>query len=116
MQVLTSGETTKDTYQFANLFNQHVNELKTFTNDAGEQITKTAPDGRPVFRTALKALRVKENQINGEDNNVTLGLLTQPEIEAGKIYRLSGKTWITHYVTNNNRLGVSIIAETIKAM
>lgn len=83
--------------------------------DSGEQ---KVVDGKPVYTArALKAIRFDENNAPaGQDDSVSLSLLSQPEggVRFGGQYALSGVVRIVHYVQNNGRLGVSITADGVR--
>jgi len=115
MRIETIGETLKDTTRFASLVVQKSADmkLKSFEVD-GKTETKTAPDGRPVYRTQLQALRIVDGQPVGQERDVTLAVIEPCDITPGVTYGLSGLTWITHYSTSNGRVGVSIITERVR--
>lgn len=114
MRIKTMGETLKDEVKFSALFSQAAADqsVREFERDGKVQV-KLAPDGRPVYRTALKALRVVDGQVIGEERNVSLAVIAPVDIAAGKIYAAAGITWITPYEANG-RVALSIIAETVK--
>lgn len=93
-------------------------ETKTFTDRATEKTeVKTAPDGRPVFRTSLKGLTLDDaGKPSKEEQNLTLAVIEPCDVSAGVPMVAAGRVWVTHYVTNNNRLGVSIIAERLEPL
>lgn len=77
---------------------------------------KLSVDGKPLFNArALACVRMVDGAPQGVDDSITLSLIEQPAggITFGKVYRLSGPTLITPYVQNNNRLGMSIVAQSI---
>lgn len=91
-------------------------QIKTFTDkETGKTTTKTAPDGRPVYRTDLKALAVDESgKPTREEHNISITVLEPSEIIAGIPMKATGTIWVTPYVTNTNRIGISIIAERLE--
>lgn len=77
---------------------------------------KSTEDGKLIWNGRnLLALRMVNGVPNGVEQNVSVNLLSQPAggIFALRHYKLSGKTTITHYLTDGNRMGVSITAEGI---
>jgi len=114
MRIKTTGEAMRDEVRFSSLFAQRAadQELKQFERD-GKVEVKQSPDGRPVHRTALKALRLVDGQPIGEDRNVSLSLIERCDIAAGKIYELAGTVWATHYIGNNGKLALSLVAEKV---
>lgn len=77
---------------------------------------KTAPNGKPLFNArGLQAIGTdQDGNASGADTSVTLALTQPTAIQLGMIYRLAGEVTITHYVQSNNRLGVSIIADSVE--
>jgi len=114
MRIQTTGEALKNEVRFSSLFPQKASEQepKQFERD-GKIELKTSPDGRAVHRTALKALRLVDGQPVGEDRNVSLAIIERCDIAAGKIYELAGTVWATHYVGNNGKLALSLVAEKV---
>lgn len=115
MRIETLGETLASTIQFASLFAQKAGDmtLKTFEVD-GKTETKTSPDGRPVYRTALQALRLENGAPVGQDRDVSLSVIEPCDIQPAKNYGVSGLVWITPYSMANGRVGISIIAERVR--
>jgi len=113
MRIPTTSKAVARDFAFATLGNQSAAEQVIKVVDG---ITKTAPDGRPLHRTALMALRVKDGQASSEpDRSVTLSVLEPSDLESGKVYTVSGLVWITPYVNSQtNRLALSVIAERVE--
>lgn len=87
-------------------------EPKSFTDKEGTTTTKMTEDGQVQLRTSLKCLRLEDGVPVREEQNVSLAVVRQPKggLAAGEMYFLAPPIDITHYTTNNNRLGVSIVA------
>ena len=115
MRIKTTGEALRNEVRFSSLFAQKAAEqdIKQFERD-GKTMVKQSPDGRPIHRTSLKALRLQDGQPVGEDKSVSLSIIDRVDIAAGKQYELTGIVWATHYVGNDGRLALSIIAESVK--
>jgi len=113
MKIKTTGEALSDELVFSSLFSQRAQDqaVKEFERH-GKMEVKVAPDGRPVHRTALKALRVVDGVPIGEERNVSFAIIQPTDVVAGKIYRAVGAIWITPY-ENNGRVALSIIAEKV---
>jgi hypothetical protein len=77
MRIETIGESLKNTVQFGLVFPEKAAQqtVKTFTDASGKETVKTAPNGRPVHRTGLRALRLEDGQPVGYDKNVTLSVI-----------------------------------------
>lgn len=112
---IENGSKLSNQIVFVSLFAVKADEFKTKTrkDDDGKEQQVTL-DGKSEFRTPLKGLRVLDGSPVSEEKNVTIAVLTPTALEAGKYYAPAGKTVITHYVTNTNRLGVSIVAERVE--
>ena len=64
-------------------------------------------DGRQIY--AVPGLAC---QANGRvESNVSIGVLTPADVPAGRPVALSGAVWLTHYTTDQGRMGLSIVAE-----
>jgi len=114
MRILTSGELVKDQLQFSSLFAQSASaQLVKEVDRGGKKEIKTAPDGRVLYSTALKALRLVDGVPVGEERGVSLAVIDTIDIAAGKLYRLKGSVWITPY-ERDGRVALSIIAETVE--
>lgn len=104
--------------QFVSLFNAPAESFKLKTTKeetTGKTTTKTSPDGRNLYRTDLKAVALDEQgQPIREEQNVTLAVIEPTAVTASIPMKATGKIWVTHYITNNNRIGVSIIAERLE--
>ena len=75
---------------------------------------KTSPSGKPLFRVPqLRALRVIDGVPAGEDSSVSLAVEQPFELVFGRAYTLAGDVFVTPYVQQNGRLGLSVIAERI---
>lgn len=71
-------------------------------------------DGKAQWRTNLSALVVDENGTPiREDAGVSVAVLNKTDIRRGVDYKLAGTVRMTPYVTNNNRQGLSIIADSV---
>ena len=116
MRILTTGDLVKDQIHFSSLFAQPVSaqSVKEFERDGKRQI-KTAPDGRAVYSTSLKALRLVDGIPVGEERGVSLAVIEPVDISAGKSYRLKGQVWITPY-ERDGRVALSIIAESVETV
>ena len=81
----------------------------------GDGNPKLSPSGKPLFRaSALRAIRMdQDGHPAGEDSSVSLAVEQPASITFGKLYKVSGKTFVTPYVNGDGRLGLSISAETI---
>jgi len=114
MRILTSGELVKDQLQFSSLFAQPASaQLPKEVERGGKKEIKTAPDGRVLYSTALKALRLVDGAPVGEERGVSLAVIDTIDIAVGKFYRLKGSVWITPY-ERDGRVALSIIAETVE--
>jgi len=111
MRIKTTGEAMRDEVRFSSLFAQRANEQQPAERDGKP---KLAPNGSPVHRTSLKALRLANGQVVGEERSVSLSIIDRTDIAAGKIYELVGTVWITPYLSNNGRLATSIVAESVR--
>lgn len=90
-------------------------QAKSFTNrETGVIETKTTADGRPLYRADFNVLALDENGVPArQERDVSLSLVKPVDVMAGVYYVLAGEVTVTHYVTANGRLGVSLIAETV---
>lgn len=113
MRIQTIGALTSSTVLFTSLFNLPPLQVKMTTDAAGKETPKLSPDGRPVYRTQLKALALDESGSPvREERNVSVGLLEPCEIRGGQTYALDGLVWMTPY-NANGQPGISVIAERI---
>lgn len=81
-----------------------------------EKKQKVTEDGKPLYNArGLTAVQMRDGVPSGSDNSVTLALTEQPVggVHFGQLYRLEGPVTFTHYVQNDNRLGLSIQATRI---
>lgn len=96
---------------FATLFvetteNQDIKEF--------EGVVKKAPNGKPVHRSNLAAILLDESGTPArQDKNVTLALITPVEVQPGTYYALSGNVFVTPYNNAQNRVALSIIADSV---
>lgn len=77
---------------------------------------KLSPAGAPTFSTPLKLLALEDGVPVGEVRNASVHLCTPVDLVFGQAYRPAGKVWITHYISGNNRLGVSVVVEKIEPL
>lgn len=82
-----------------------------------EGTAKTAPDGSTLYRCAsAKVVALDaDGRPEREESNASVAVLKPCALKAGEVARAVGRVWVTHYVTNGGRLGVSIIAESLAA-
>jgi len=115
MRIKTTGDALRDEVRFSSLFAQKATDqdIKQFERD-GKMMVKQSPDGRPIHRTSLKALRLQDGLPVGEDRSVSLSVIDCVDIAAGRLYELAGAVWATHYIGNDGRLALSLIAESVK--
>lgn len=118
MRIKTTGEALASSAVFASLVPAKAGdmEVKSFKDKDGKVETKVAPDGsgRTQYRTALQAMSLDDNGTPArQERDVTVSLLEPADVQFGQVYNLKGNVWVTHYVTNANRMGVSIVAESI---
>lgn len=118
MRIQTTGNDFASTAVFASVVPAKAADfvIKSFTDDSGKTETKVAPDGsgRAQYRTNLKAVTLDDEGIpTREERDVTVAVLEPADIVRGVDYNLKGQVWVTHYVTNAGRMGVSIVAEGI---
>lgn len=71
-------------------------------------------DGKVQWRTGLSALILDEqgNPIR-EDQGIGIAVLNKTDIRRNVDYKLVGQVRVTPYVTNNNRQGLSIVADSV---
>jgi hypothetical protein len=69
--------------------------------------------GRPIYRTKLYAVGLDKEGDQREEQNVTVGIVNPVDLRMGVTYRLKGEVAVVHYVTQDNRMGVSITAESV---
>lgn len=89
--------------------------VKAFEKDGVKEV-KVAPDGsgRQQYRSNLTVLSLDDRgNVTRQESDTTVSILSPVDVVAGVHYQASGAVWITHYVTNGNRLGVSIVVESI---
>ena len=112
MRIPTTSKVIANQFAFATLGSQLASDQIVNVVDG---VTKISPDGRPVHRTALMALRVKDGAVSFEqDRNISLNVIEPTDLESGKVYTVSGLVWITPYVNNNGRQALSVIAERVE--
>ncbi|MGQ4495200.1 hypothetical protein ACUH88_07810 [Dermabacteraceae bacterium P13095] len=82
----------------------------------GSETQEVDENGNPLFTgKGLQCLRLDEDGVpNGADKTVSLTLRQPANISFGKLYRLSGKVDVIHYLSKNNRIAVSLKADSIK--
>jgi hypothetical protein len=118
MRIPTLGQLTVDSIQFTALFNQKAEDMviNEFKDKATSKVSiKKAPNGKPLHRTTLKALKVDEdgNPV-GEEQNVTVNLIEPADVVAGVIYGLWDEAWFTPWTPDGGRSSLSISGTTIK--
>ena len=82
----------------------------------GDGNPKVAPNGAPTYSTPLKLLALEDGVPVGEVRNASVHVCTPTDLTFGQAYKPAGQVWITHYISGNNRLGVSVIVERIEAV
>ncbi len=75
---------------------------------------KLSPAGAPTYATPLKLLAVEDGNPVGEVRNASVHLCTPVDLVFGQTYKPAGQVWVTHYISGNNRLGVSVVVEKIE--
>jgi len=117
MLVKTDASTLIDTVRFVSLFSQNAAEqtVKTTRDDKGSEFPKLV-DNNYVYKTSLKAVKLKDGAIVGEDRSISLALKEQVDLVSGVQYVLDGEVSLVHYVNSQNRLGVSITADRVVAV
>ncbi|MFT4157454.1 MULTISPECIES: hypothetical protein [unclassified Microbacterium] len=71
-------------------------------------------DGKAQWRTGLSGLILDEQgNVIREDQGITVAILSKVDILRNVDYKLVGTIRVTPYVTNNNRQGLSIIADSV---
>ena len=115
MRLEVQGESLASQVQFASLLAQKATDMavRSFEVD-GKTEVKLAPDGRPVHRTSLQGMRVQDGVPVSPDRSVSLSLIEPVDVLPGRFYTVSGKTWVTHYVDNSERIAVSVVAERVR--
>lgn len=101
---------------FASLGGQKKDDMRPQEYDGA---VKTTPDGRPVYRTGLKALRLSpEGEIGGEAFDVRSVSIVEPtDLESLTHYVPTGKALVTHYEDGRSRRHVvSIVLESLAPM
>lgn len=113
MLINTNGEFLNGSLAFSSLFMVKASDLqiKTTRNDAGVDIPKIFNDGRSIYKTQLKALKLEDGVPVREEKNVSLAVLNPVDIAPGVLYGLAGGVQVVHYQNDAGRLGVSITAE-----
>lgn len=76
-------------------------------------VPKLTDSGQPIFRAELSAVAPDREGKPRVNRDASLGVLHPVDVQAGTPYVLSGSVVVTHYVTGSNRLGVSIIADSL---
>lgn len=118
MRIKTNGESLASSAVFASLVPAKAGdmEIKSFKDDSGKVETKVAPDGsgRAQYRTNLQAMALDDDgNPYRQERDVTVSILEPADVQFGQVYNLKGQVWVTHYVTNGGRMGVSIVAESV---
>lgn len=72
-----------------------------------EGVPKLSPDGRPTYASGVVVAR----DDGGVDRNVTIAVIELGKFPLGMAVRPDGKAWLTPYVTDAQRLGISIVCE-----
>lgn len=77
------------------------------TGDKGPKLTV---DGRPTSSVSVVVLR---SDGDGQERNATLSVVTEnaKAFPLGTFLRSDGRTWVTPYVTDGGRLGLSYVVE-----
>lgn len=100
--------------EFVSIFDVEIAdfEQKTFKDENDKILTKTAPNGKALYRTTLQAIVETKDGKQRADKNMTLSLIEPMEIKAGVRYVVdtSKDVWATPYVNNANRSALSVIA------
>lgn len=90
-------------------------QVKSFTHkDTGVMETKTDAHGRPLYRADFNVVSMQDGVPVRQEKDVTVALVKPVDVMPGVFYSLAGEVTVTHYVTNSNRLGVSIVAESVQ--
>lgn len=114
MKITVPGELTVDSTQFATLVPVKAEDMKA-VNDFETKLPKLTEDGRPLFRSNLKALRIVDGAVASEEQDLNLTIITPVDLRPGVLYGLSGVATISHYKNRETgRMCVSITAETVK--
>lgn len=80
--------------------------------DFNSEEVKKSQDGRTIHTTRKAMLWMDEN---GEEvRDLSVAVIETAEVKAMGRVRIAGKTWITHYIKDGRRLGVSIVAERLE--
>lgn len=68
---------------------------------------KTAPNGRPTFTSGVVVTR----DGGGADRSASIAIIEKPTVPwpLGTPLRAEGDCWLTPYVTNDNRQGLSFV-------
>jgi len=100
-----------DGYVFSSQVGVKAEDLRARTDgDGANKLT----DGKAQWRTGLSGLILDEHgNVIREDQGITVAVLNKVEIRRNVDYKLVGTIRVTPYVTNNNRQGLSIIADSI---
>ena len=77
-----------------------------------EGVAKLSPDGRPTFASGVVVAR-EDGQ--GQERGVSIAVIESTVLPMGALVRPDGKTWVTPYVTDAGRVGVSIVTERLVA-
>lgn len=112
MMISLDGATAEGQFSFMALGATKKGDMKARVD--GEGNPKTAPNGTPTFSTPLKLLAVEDDVPVGEIRNASVHTCTPVDLVFGQSYKPAGQVWITHYISGNNRLGVSVIVERIE--
>ena len=99
--------TIADTSEIPDLLSMGREELIQRTTKEGAP--KLSPDGRPTFSTGVAAIR----EGGGQDQGVTVAVIEVPKTPwpLGAALRAEGKAWLTPYVNQQGRQGLSFVVE-----
>lgn len=75
----------------------------------GRVVPKLSVDGRPTFASGVVVAR----ETGGQEKGVTIAVIETPTKpwSLGQALRAEGKCWVTPYVTDTNRQGLSFVVE-----
>lgn len=109
MRIPTVGDLVASEMIFMSLGQQHAVEMQAKKEFNSEDVKK-APNGKPLYKTQLAALRVVDGVPQGAENNVTLSVVEPFDAQLGQTYICDGAVWITPY-ERGGRVAISVIAE-----
>lgn len=86
--------------------------------ESGLPVPKLAIDGSPLFGArALEAVELDDlGTPTGKASNTFFSVKRPIDVVPGSLYRLTGPYTITPFVTDKNRLGVSVVAESLEVV